>query len=154
LKAFAISSAIGVVVAGLLSVLTTGQLVQGVDQILSGAQKTTVTNDNVEEIQKKIEQKCEIHTVRGSSDNEPALTQSLSISRIEAVTPEAVTEDGSFSRTNITYNLLSSQQTRDTNCRVEGEVNFNRRTEHKVEVSCADCGADPPVLEISKKEVE
>jgi hypothetical protein len=153
LKAFAIQSAIGVVVVGLLSVLTVGQLAQGVDGILSGTQKTTVTNNNVEDIQKKIEQKCE-YSIQSSSGNKPARTQSLSISRIEAVTPEAVNEDGGFSRTNITYNLLSSQQIRDTSCRLEGPINFNKRTKYRVKVSCNDCGADPPVLGISKEEVE
>jgi hypothetical protein len=150
LKAFAISSSIGVIVAGVLGGIGIGELTQGVNQVLSGAEKTTATNDNLEEIQEKIERKCELHIRTAPEENSPDRTQDLYIKRIEEITPEAVTEDGSFSRTNITYNLLSSQQTRTTKCRIQGDINFNQETEHRVEVSCADCEADPPDLKISK----
>lgn len=154
MKALAITSSIGVIVVGMISVLTTGQFAQGVDQILSGTQKTTVTNDNIETIQKKIEEKCEIET--RSAGEGPYNTPNLPIDRIEEVELKQVTEDGSFSHTNVTYNLLSSQQVEKTNCKVEApeqgsEITLTRNQDHRMEVSCSDCAAEPPVLEISKK---
>jgi hypothetical protein len=150
-KAIAIENLLGMAIFAIIGVLVLSQLDQGIAQIFSGVQKTTVTNDNVETIQKEIEGKCEIETK--SAGEGPYNTPDLSIDRIEAVETEAVTEDGSFSRTNITYNLLSSQQVKETSCRIDGgEITFTRQQDYKVEISCSDCAAEPPVLEISKKD--